>query len=282
MNTLLKPIFLFWFLSLSLVFLLMQISGCTTMRRGTPDGPPSFYVNVDKIKNPVPKPLPKSRRGNPYSYVEFGKRYYVMDNSKGYCERGLASWYGMKFHQRHTSSGERFDTTSMTAAHKTLPLPTYALVTNLENGKQIIVKVNDRGPFHGNRIIDLSYVAAVKLGVYPKGTAHVEVKAIDPYQYQKKSMHSPFASQKQIHSPPPSGHYVKLGTFRKEMQARRTAKKAATLIQTNVRIIKQHKEKSDPHYFVGVGPLKNQTQAKYIIKALKTKGWETPLAIISY
>jgi rare lipoprotein A len=118
----------------------------------------------------------KSSRGNPTSYVVFGQRYYVMDSSYGYSERGVASWYGRKFHGKPTSSGEIYDMHEMTAAHKTLPLPTTVRVTNLKNGRSIIVKVNDRGPFVDNRIIDLSYVAARKLDMITNGTAFVEVE----------------------------------------------------------------------------------------------------------
>jgi rare lipoprotein A len=109
-----------------------------------------------------------------------GKRYFTKTTSAGHVERGLASWYGKQFHGRKTSSGERYDMYGMTAAHKTLPLPTYVQVTNVENGRTAVVKVNDRGPFHGPRVIDLSYSAAKKLGVIRKGTAMVEVRAIDP------------------------------------------------------------------------------------------------------
>jgi rare lipoprotein A len=112
--------------------------------------------------------------------VVFGKRYHTKRSSAGHVERGLASWYGKQFHGRKTSSGERYDMYAMTAAHKTLPLPTYVRVTNLENGRSAVVKVNDRGPFHGPRVIDLSYSAAKKLGVVKKGTAMVEVRALDP------------------------------------------------------------------------------------------------------
>ncbi|MBI5448173.1 MAG: septal ring lytic transglycosylase RlpA family protein [Gammaproteobacteria bacterium] len=166
-----------------LLGIVIQLSGCAGMHRRSKDGPPPFPVDMSKVKECVPKVEPKSRCGNPSSYVVWGKRYYVMDSSEGYCERGIASWYGMAFHQRRTSSGERFDTTTMTAAHKTLPLPTYVEVTNLNNGRRVIVKVNDRGPFCDSRIIDLSYVAAVKLGVYPRGTARVQVRAIDPKEW---------------------------------------------------------------------------------------------------
>ncbi len=103
---------------------------------------------------------------------------HVLDSSEGYIERGIASWYGKKFHGRRTSSGDPYDMYAMTAAHKRLPLPTYVKVTNLENGRSTVVRVNDRGPFHGGRIIDLSYAAAVKLGYQDKGTARVVVEAL--------------------------------------------------------------------------------------------------------
>ena len=139
----------------------------------------------------MPKVESKSKYGNPKSYVVFGKRYYVKDSAKGYVEQGIASWYGTKFHGRRTSSGETYDMYAMTAAHKTLPLPTYARVTNLENGRSVMVKVNDRGPFHQNRIIDLSYSAATRLGIVKTGTGRVEVEAIDPRNYVRQAQQQP-------------------------------------------------------------------------------------------
>lgn len=133
-----------------------------------------------EIPDAVPRVEPLSRSGNMASYKVRGKRYFTKTTSAGHVERGLASWYGKQFHGRKTSSGERYDMYGMTAAHKTLPLPTYVQVTNVENGRTAVVKVNDRGPFHGPRVIDLSYSAAKKLGVIQKGTAMVEVRAIDP------------------------------------------------------------------------------------------------------
>jgi len=133
---------------------------------------------------PVPKVEPRSRYGNPSSYVVFGKRYYTLPESDGYVERGIASWYGKKFHGSRTSSREPYDMYAMTAAHTQLPLPTYVQVTNLKNGRKIIVRVNDRGPFHQNRLIDLSYTAAVKLDIVREGTGLVEVRALDPLSYQ--------------------------------------------------------------------------------------------------
>ena len=123
---------------------------------------------------------PRSRGGNGPVYTVFGKRYKVMDSAEGFSQTGTASWYGTKFHGRNTSNGERFDIYKLTAAHKHLPLPSYVRVTNLNNGKATVVRVNDRGPFHDNRIIDLSYAAAVKLGFHDKGTAPVRIEVLSP------------------------------------------------------------------------------------------------------
>jgi rare lipoprotein A len=157
--------------------LIALLSGCAGS--GGKDGP-GDWSEFTGAPDAVPKVEPKSKYGNPASYVVFGKRYKTKTSSAGHVERGVASWYGKKFHGRKTSSGERYDMYAMTAAHKSLPLPTYAKVTNLENGRTAVVRINDRGPFHGDRVIDLSYTAARKLGVVSKGTAVVEVRAIDP------------------------------------------------------------------------------------------------------
>ena len=134
----------------------------------------------DTVPDAVPRIEPRARYGNPPFYDVFGKRYYVLSSSVGYWERGVASWYGPGFHKVRTSIGEPYDMYAMTAAHKTLPLPAYVRVTNLQNGRSVVVRVNDRGPFVGNRIIDLSYTAAAKLDMLRNGTAMVDVRTIDP------------------------------------------------------------------------------------------------------
>lgn len=144
---------------------------------GVSDTVPDEIPDVDAIPEPDVRDEPRSRGGN-RDYSVLGKRYKVMDDQEGYVETGLASYYGKKFHGRRTSNQEVYDMYAFTAAHKTLPLPSYARVTNLDNGKSIIVRVNDRGPFHPGRVIDLSYAAAVKLGYRDKGTARVEVRAL--------------------------------------------------------------------------------------------------------
>ena len=127
----------------------------------------------------VPRAEPLARYGNHSPYEVFGKKYHVLPSSDGYHEQGVASWYGSKFHGRRTSSGEPYDMHLATAAHKSLPLPTYAEVTNLDNGKKVIVKINDRGPFKDDRLIDMSYGAALRLGMTGTGTARVDVRVID-------------------------------------------------------------------------------------------------------
>ncbi|HUS23586.1 MAG TPA: septal ring lytic transglycosylase RlpA family protein [Candidatus Binatia bacterium] len=134
------------------------------------------------VPDAVPRAEPVSRYGNPAQYDIEGRTYYVLRSAAGYRERGVASWYGTKFHGKRTSSGETYDMFGMTAAHKTLPVPTYVRVTNLANGRQVVVKVNDRGPFRRDRILDLSYAAAGKLDLLDHGSGPVEVEAITPGQ----------------------------------------------------------------------------------------------------
>jgi rare lipoprotein A len=144
---------------------------------------PKEHRDMSKAPDAVPKVEPLSRGGNKSRYEVWGKSYSVMPSSVGFRERGLASWYGQKFHGHLTSNGETYDMYAMSAAHKSLPLPTYARITNLANNKTVIVRVNDRGPFHGDRVIDLSYAAASKLDYRKTGVAEVLVEAIDASQW---------------------------------------------------------------------------------------------------
>jgi rare lipoprotein A len=141
-----------------------------------PQPPPDVLA----IPDAIPRHEPRGTRGNPPFYEVFGKRYYVMASAEGWVERGTASWYGPGFHNASTSLGEPYDMYAMTAAHKTLPIPAYAEVTNLRNGRRVVVRINDRGPFVGDRIIDLSYTAAAKLDMLTAGTAPVEVRVLTP------------------------------------------------------------------------------------------------------
>ncbi len=163
-----------------------------------PDGPPAVAVDVSHLPEPVPRPEPLSAYGNHSPYEVFGQTYHVMTSADGYEEEGLASWYGIRFHGQPTSSGEPYDMHQLTAAHRTLPLPSWVEVERLDTGQRLIVRVNDRGPFHSDRIIDLSWAAAQRLGMVEAGTAPVRVRAItfdEPRQVVHLPMHLPVKLQ---------------------------------------------------------------------------------------
>jgi rare lipoprotein A len=171
-----------------LLLLCALLSACGALRPAPDPLPPPKPVagapqpprDLASIPDAVPRREPLSRYGNPEKYEVFGKTYRVQRSSRGHVERGLASWYGPGFHAERTSSGEPYDMYAMTAAHKTLPIPVYVRVTNLKNNRSVIVRVNDRGPFVGNRIIDMSYTAAWKLDMIREGTAPVEIRVLEP------------------------------------------------------------------------------------------------------
>lgn len=147
---------------------------------GVADTTPDHVPDLECIAEPLVTREPPSPIGNRSPYSVLGKQYKVMDDVHGYVESGTASYYGNKFHGRLTSNREVYDMYAYSAAHKTLPLPSFALVTNLDNGESVIVRVNDRGPFHDGRVIDLSYAAAIRLGITQRGTGRVEVRALTP------------------------------------------------------------------------------------------------------
>jgi len=169
---------------LLVAFALAAFVGCTLQPRhigDTGDDGPGGPLpgNPDRIADARPRSEPLNPGANsPYSVL--GRKYVPYQSLTPYRQRGIASWYGRKFHGKRTSSGERYDMYAMTAAHTILPIPSYARVTNLSNGRSVVVRVNDRGPFHSDRIIDLSYAAAYKLGYVNAGSTHVEVEAILP------------------------------------------------------------------------------------------------------
>ena len=231
-------------------------------------------ANIAKLKktpNAIPKVEPKSKCGNPPSYVVFNKKYYPMTSNKGYKARGKASWYGVKFHGHKTSSGELFDMYSMSAAHKTLPLPTYLQVTNLHNGKKVIVKVNDRGPFHGNRILDLSYAAAAKLDMLKTGTTNVEIEAIDPKKFNRYKTPKTLAPPPTTLASTKNASYLQLGSFTNRKNAENLLDKLKRLSITQAKIQKSSSAKNTS-YLVKVGPIKNHKEAQRIKSKLLRAG----------
>lgn len=218
-----------------------------TDRDGAPPGPlPSFFRKIFPVHAPL------SRYGNPDVYRVNGHTYQVLSSSSGYRTRGLASWYGTKFHSRRTSSGEEYNMYALTAAHKTLPLPTYVRVKNLSNGRVAIVKVNDRGPFHSGRVIDLSYAAAAKLGMMPKGTAPVEIEALTSTAPGKAK---------------PAHYYLQAGAFNSAQLAETLRAKIAKMSPSTVFV-----EKYQHRYIVRVGPFANRQMSDRLKQTLKNNG----------
>ena len=245
------------------------LTGCSPVKRK--DGPPNFYVDESKVKNAVPKPEPLAKYGNMTSYKVFGKRYYTLRSSKNYVQVGVASWYGTQFHTRNTSSGEPYDMLAMTAAHKSLPLPTYVEVTNLNNQRKVIVKVNDRGPFSSDRIIDLSYVAAKKLGMLGHGTAKVRIKAINPYTFGKEIAHNkPWSKSKNTHGNGPKPIFLQVGAFSHKVNATKMKSNLTQSLSLPVKVIRA--STGARLYLVQVGPLKDLSSAEQITNRLKDLG----------
>ncbi len=265
-------------LSTSCILLLSACSHSPTPFSKIQDGPPTQkaieQVDVSTIPNAVPKTESLSKYGNPPNYVVFGKTYHVLTSAEGYDKKGIASWYGTKFQGRKTSSGEPYNMFAMTAASPVLPIPTYVQVTNLNNGRQVIVKVNDRGPFHSNRIMDLSYVAAKKLGITAHGTGLVEVKAIDPSSYNQ-SKNTQVAQVK----PQQPKLYLQVGAFSDKYNAEKLKLALAKSLKQPVEI-RSLQENQHPLYRVQVGPLASVEQNDHIADQLFQEGYPKPISII--
>lgn len=255
--------------------LVLLLTGCGTFPTYEPaepgDGPPPRPVDVSNVPDAVPRVEPLSRYGNPPSYEVFNRRYYVMQSSAGYVERGVASWYGTKFHGRRTSSGDPYDMFAMTAAHKTLPLPTYAEVVNLDNGRSVIVKINDRGPFVGDRLIDLSYAAATRLGIKQAGTGRVEVRAIDPVQWQNRMLAS---SRTDGGGGANGAYYLQIGAFSQAENATRLRSRLDGLVPERGIHVVRSQSAGNPVYRVRIGPISDRDEADRMSRDLLALGVE--------
>lgn len=295
-----------------LILLLAGCSGKPGLQKSEtkPLDKESIPANIAQIPDAVPKKEPFSRYGNPPSYQVFGKEYITLKDYRGYRERGIASWYGPDFHGKRTSSGEPYDMYGMTAAHCTLPLPTYARVTNLENGRSVILKLNDRGPFHDNRLIDLSYTAAWKLGITQKGTGLVEVEAIDPDQAYpllasateaipklpamppaasitaaaKSAIKTDLSMTAQLGRAPMASSlpelFVQVGAFSRMDNAQLLKGRLENALKTHVVV---HDESSSPRmpvYRVQVGPIASVELCDHLTRKINDLGIEKTLIVI--
>jgi rare lipoprotein A len=268
-------------LRLAVVAGTLLLSACSFSSR---DSGPSRAMDFSHLPDAVPKHEKRTRAGNPKTYVVLGKRYYVKKSSRGYRERGIASWYGKKFHGRKTSNGEIYNMYAMTAAHKTLPIPTYLQVTNLKNGKQVVVRVNDRGPFHENRIIDLSYAAASKLGITASGTGMVELRAIEPGEPTTTPTRLADSAPAPAVSPPPAEAlsarlYLQLGSFISRNNAESLR---ARLALNNVigAAVEQSTVDRRPIYRVRIGPLNSVEEADRLALRIDRLGIGIPSIVI--
>jgi rare lipoprotein A len=285
---------------------LLLLAGCVTPSGSdapagsSRDGAPSHTpANLASLPDPVPRREPKSRYGNPPSYVVFGKTYYVMERPDGYSEVGLASWYGTKFHGRPTSSGERYDMYKLTAAHRSLPIPTYVRVVNLDNEKSTIVRVNDRGPFHSDRIIDLSYAAAVKLGFANRGTTRVRIEALtgspEPQvlvaergasnrDAPQQAVTEPVLATAVPMLPPPQraatdddgAIYLQTGAYRSRAGAERVEAAMKRLVDAGVEI---RRSAADALYRVMVGPVATLAEAGRLQERIARANYSAPLIV---
>lgn len=226
------------------------------------DRGPSQALRESDIEDVVVIHEPPSRGGNS-DYTLFGNRYEILDTAVGFTQEGYASWYGEKFHGHTTSNGETYDMYQLSAAHTTLPLPTFVRVINLENDREVIVRVNDRGPFHDNRIIDMSYAAAVRLGFADQGVARVRVEALTPNDGMPQASSS---------DDTPS-YWLQFGAFSEATAARRAKSTLADEFSQDLRI-----ENSGDFHRLRMGPL-TQQQAVELQEEWVSKGNDKPLLI---
>lgn len=243
------------------------------------DRAPSGDFDASGLEDAVPRHEPYSRGGNKSPYTVWGKRYTVMADASGFVQRGTASWYGEKFHGHKTSNGEIFDMYEMTAAHKNLPLPSYVQVTNLDNGRQAIVRVNDRGPFHSDRIIDLSYAAAKKLGYQARGTARVEIAAITvapdgSMQVAGQGKAAPAPAPTSSASAGEQGIFVQVASFSQPESAQQLSQRLRNVTDSPVRVFA-----AGEYHRVQVGPFTQRGLAEEQSKMIEQVGLGRPIVV---
>jgi len=242
------------------------------------DRAPTRMLDPSEIEEVEPTAVTRTMAGNRSPYEVLGKRYTVMSTEEGYFERGVASWYGEKFHGHKTSNGETFDMYKVSAAHKSLPIPSFLRVTNLDNNRSIIVRVNDRGPFHGDRIIDLSYAAAVKLGYADRGTARVELEAIvvntdEPSERRQQPQLARVGSGKI------ADQYLQVGAYSQRESAQEVAQQLRSLTRQPVRIEEVISSQGQRLHRVRIGPLNDLAEVDSIKARVASANLGTPYTV---
>ncbi|WP_206484596.1 septal ring lytic transglycosylase RlpA family protein [Thalassotalea sp. G2M2-11] len=247
---------------LIIISIILFLHGCSSQYgryQQRHDSTPTRQPTSTELRDAIPRAEAKSRGGNS-NYQVRGKHYQVLSSAKNFKEHGVASWYGNKFHGHLTSNGEIYNMYGMSAAHKNLPLPTYVKVTNKANNKSVIVRVNDRGPFHQNRIIDLSYSAAYKLDMLTTGTANVVIEAITDFNHNPPHIVSKPAAEQIA--------YIQVFATQNTALADKTANAITSLYQLPTKTIKKA-----GLYKVQVGPIKGNDNINSVLSQLKSNGY---------
>ena len=275
------------------VFLMGALAACSSAPAPTPpssssrysieqDRAPSGHLDIASIPEVVPEPFARTLAGNRSPYTVLGKTYHVMVTEDGYNERGIASWYGEKFHGHKTSNGEVFDMYKVSAAHKSLPIPSCLRVTNLDNNRSLVVRVNDRGPFHGDRIVDLSYAAALKLGYADRGTARVQLEAIIPDGVvvdRAAGNNNNTLSQQTLRVASTGDKYIQVGAFADINSAREMSDKLRAMTNRPVFIRSLDSTNSGVLHRVRIGPVNDTSEIRRITQSVVAANLGSPYTV---
>jgi len=238
-------------------------------------------VDLSVIPDVIPQPLNRTMAGNRSPYTVLGKSYQVLPTEEGYRERGVASWYGEKFHGHKTSNGEVFDMYQVSAAHKSLPIPSFLRVTNLDNNRSIVVRVNDRGPFHGDRVIDLSYAAALKLGYADRGTARVQLESIVATGAFRDGGVSTAnsAGNETLRVSSPDSKYLQVGAFSELSAAEEVSSKVEEITSLPVFIRTVNTLNNTILHRVRVGPISDPGQIQRVSESVVAANLGSPYTV---
>ena len=273
---------------------LLAVVSCSSAPEQTPESPnkgrysisqdraPTRIVDLSIIPEVIPQPINRTMAGNRSPYTVLGKSYQVLPTEEGYNESGVASWYGEKFHGHKTSNGEVFDMYQVSAAHKSLPIPSFLRVTNLDNNRSIVVRVNDRGPFHGDRLIDLSYAAALKLGYADRGTARVQLESIvasGAFRDRGVSATTSAAGNENLRVSSSSSKYLQVGAFSELSTAQEVSTKVEEITSLPVFIRTVNISKSRTLHRVRVGPISDSGQIQRVSESVVAANLGSPYTV---
>ena len=273
---------------------LLAVVSCSSAPEQAPESPnkgrysisqdraPTRIVDLSIIPEVIPQPINRTMAGNRSPYTVLGKSYQVLPTEEGYNESGVASWYGEKFHGHKTSNGEVFDMYQVSAAHKSLPIPSFLRVTNLDNNRSIVVRVNDRGPFHGDRVIDLSYAAALKLGYADRGTARVQLESIvasGAFRDRGVSATTSAAGNENLRVSSSSSKYLQVGAFSELSTAQEVSTKVEEITSLPVFIRTVNISKSRTLHRVRVGPISDSGQIQRVSESVVAANLGSPYTV---